>query len=102
MPPTDQYHNIEINDPLPEVDEIRCMLAQIALRTGNLELAQMHYHKIGAAGTHTLNYDRRRMIRVTDWPQPKQNLAWIDRNSDDIGTGMKPLPPGRNGFNDVR
>ena len=43
-------------------------------------------------------YDRSKLFKAEDWPQPKQNLAWIDIKQDDMGAGRKPRPRGRSGW----
>mmetsp|Transcript_46236 Transcript_46236/g.59418 ORF Transcript_46236/g.59418 Transcript_46236/m.59418 type:complete len:213 (+) Transcript_46236:1375-2013(+) len=69
-------------DPLAEVDEIRCMLAQLALHpmTADLSLAQHHYREIGKSRF----YPSSRMLLASDWPAPDQSMAWIRDEKEDM------------------
>lgn len=81
-PPFDGYDGRRISKPLPEVDEIRCMLAQEALRRGDVSGAQVHYRKLGLAGGEEVDYFGRLKVRPEDWPMVDLRLGWVDKNSD--------------------
>lgn len=68
--------------PLVEVDELRCMLAQLALHpsTSDLALAQHHYRQIGGIR----HFPNSRNLLAADWPSPDKNMAWIDQNNEDL------------------
>jgi hypothetical protein len=70
------------NQPLVEVDELRCMLAQLALHptTADLSLAQHHYREIGGIRHFPLT----RNLTASDWPGPDKNMAWVDRDKEDL------------------
>ena len=98
-PPLHGYDDVPSDMPLPEVDEIRCMLAQIAMNHGDISTAQSYYKLLGTVGTDVLNYDRRRLVLATDWPQLDWGVSWIQAKNDDMGPGgRKQRPKGRPGW----
>ena len=84
-PPADRYDGAILEKPLPECDEIRCMLAQLYLRRNNFTAAQSYYRLLGSAGLNgKAAYPANR--RFIPWAEPGCGIAWVNGKSDDMAT----------------
>jgi hypothetical protein len=84
-PPADRYDAAPLAAPLAEVDELHCMLAQLALGRSDNGTAKVHYRELGRARATPRAYPAtRRLINLGDWPEADRKMPWIDPACDDM------------------